>query len=316
VGKSALALALARAAPGEIIAADSMQIYRGLDVGTAKPTAGERAAVPHHLLDVREPWEDFSAADFAREAHRLAADIASRGRRPVVVGGSGLYLRAFLKGHLAPAGGDPAVRARLHRDADAVGARGLHRRLQALDPASAERIHPNDLVRIVRALEIQTVTGRPASALRPGLWDAPRAAVAAVLVLTRAREELHELIDLRCRAMWTGGLLDETRRLLAEPRGLSWRRLEAVGYRQARRFVTGSLTEEAALLAMQRATRAYAKRQLTWFRREPAATWVPVRGWDWVEPLAGEILQRLAGEGPALGPGEMDGFGAGEARRR
>jgi tRNA dimethylallyltransferase len=315
VGKSALALALARAAPGEIIAADSMQVYRGLDVGTAKPTPAERAAVPHHLLDVREPWEDFSAAEFAREAHRLAGEIAARGRRPVLVGGTGLYLRAFLKGHLAPAGGDPTVRAGLHREAEAVGAPALHRRLQATDPASADRIHPNDLVRIVRALEIQAVTGQPASAIRPGLWDAPRAGVAACLVLTRDREELHRLIDERCRAMWTGGLLDETRRLLAAPRGLSWRRLEAVGYRQARLFLAGGVAEDAALLAMQRATRAYAKRQLTWFRREPAATWVPVTGRSWVEPLAGEVLRRLAGEEAALPPGQLGEGDAGRAGR-
>jgi tRNA dimethylallyltransferase len=301
-------MALARAAPGEIIAADSMQIYRGLDVGTAKPAAAERAEVPHHLLDVREVWEDFSAAEFAARAHRLAGEIAGRGRLPILAGGTGLYLRAFLKGRLAPAAADAAVRARLQAEADALGSAGLHARLRGLDPASAERIHPHDRVRIVRALEIQTVTGRPASALRPALWDPPRAPVRTFVVLTREREELHRRIDARCGAMWAGGLLEETRRLLAAPRGLSWRRLEAVGYRQAALFLTGRLDEAEALLAMQRATRAYAKRQLTWFRREPAATWVPVHGEDWAERLAADLLAavsdgravtgRTSGEGP------------------
>jgi tRNA dimethylallyltransferase len=136
--------------------------------------------------------------------------------------------------------------------------------------------------------------------------------VAAVLVVTRARDELNQLIDDRCRAMWRGGLLDETQQLLAAPRDLSWRRLEAVGYRQARLFLTGSLAEDAALLAMQRATRAYAKRQLTWFRREPAATWVHVSGWSWVESLADEILRRLAADGAILAPGPL---GDGDAAR-
>ncbi|MFB3817815.1 MAG: tRNA (adenosine(37)-N6)-dimethylallyltransferase MiaA [Candidatus Methylomirabilales bacterium] len=309
VGKSALAMALAARTPAEVVAADSMQVYRGLDVGTAKPTAAERARVPHHLLDVREPWEGFSAAEFAAEAHRLVGEIRARGRLPILVGGTGLYLRAFLKGRLAPAPRDPALRARLHREAQAAGPAALHARLAALDAASAARIHPHDVVRLVRALEIHALTGRPPSSLRPALWDAPRTTVGAFLVLTRARDELQRLIDARCAAMWAGGLLDETRRLLAEARGLAARRLEAVGYRQAALYLEGRLGEEEALAAMQRATRAYAKRQMTWFRREPEALWVPVRGTDWTAALAAEILRGLAhpearGAGwPSVSPG-------------
>ncbi len=311
VGKSALALALARRAPGEIIAADSMQVYRGLDVGTAKPTPAERSAVPHHLLDVREPWEDFSAGEFAAAARDLVAAIGGRGRLPILVGGTGLYLRAFLKGGLAPAPSDPGVRGRLRGEAEARGPAALHARLAELDPASAARIHPRDTVRIVRALEIHAVTGRPPSALRPDLWERPRTPVAALLVLARPRAELAQRIEDRCAAMWTGGLLEEARGLLAEPRGLAARRLAAVGYRQARLFLEGRMTEEEALAAMRRATRAYAKRQLTWFRREPEALWVPVTGRDWEEPLAAEILRGLREPG-ARGPGWPGGAAAGE----
>jgi tRNA dimethylallyltransferase len=310
VGKSALAMALAALTPAEIVAADSMQVYRGLDVGTAKPTAAERAAVPHHLLDVREPWEAFSAAEFAEEAHRLVGAIRARGRLPILVGGTGLYLRAFLKGRLAPAPRDPDLRARLRREAEeSGGAAGLHARLAALDPASAARIHAHDLVRVVRALEIHALTGRPPSSLRPDLWEASRTAVGAFLVLARARDELQRLIHARCDAMWAGGILDETRRLLAEPRGFAARRLEAVGYRQARLYLEGRLGAAEALGAMRRATLAYAKRQMTWFRREPEAVWASVRGGDWAAPLAAEILRGLrqpAARGPEW-PGASDG---------
>ncbi|HTU01755.1 MAG TPA: tRNA (adenosine(37)-N6)-dimethylallyltransferase MiaA, partial [Candidatus Sulfotelmatobacter sp.] len=277
VGKSALALALAQRAPGEIVVADSMQVYRGLDVGTGKPTAAERARVAHHLLDIREPYQDFSAAEFAEVARGVVSEIAGRQRLPILVGGTGLYLRAFLRGALAPAP-DPAIRARLRAEATHHGAAALHARLAALDPPSANRIHPHDLVRILRALEIQAATGRPPSAVRPGLWSPPRIGVAGFLVLTRERGELGRLIDARCAAMWSGGLLDETRRLLSDPIGFTSRRLDALGYRQARGFLEGRLSAAEALAAMQAATRTYAKRQLTWFRREPAATWRTVAG--------------------------------------
>ena len=296
VGKSALALALAQQAPGEIVVADSMQVYRGLDVGTGKPTAADRALVVHHLLDIREPRDDFSAAEFAEAADRLVQEIMGRGRLPILVGGTGLYLRAFLRGALAPAP-DPAVRARLRAEAASQGAAALHARLAAADPRSAERIHPHDLIRVLRALEIQAATGAPPSAVRPGLWDRPRRRVATFLVLTRERSELAALIDRRCAAMWRDGLLDETRRLLADPCGFTPRRLEALGYRQARAFLEGRESAGEALAAMQAATRAYAKRQLTWFRREPAARWRTIGGDAWVAPMVEEILCELRGRG-------------------
>jgi tRNA dimethylallyltransferase len=293
VGKSALALAVACRTPAELVAADCMQVYRGLDIGTGKPTPAERAAAQHHLLDVCDPTESFSAHDFARQAHRLVVEIQERGRLPILVGGSGLYLRAFLKGSLAGGGADPALRSRLHREAERAGVQGLYDRLRTVDPATASRIHPRDLFRIVRALELLEVTGRRASEIRTGLWEAPRVVGALVLVLTRAREELSRLVDERARRMWEGGLVEEVRRHLIGGLPPDARPLQALGYRQALAVLQGRATEVDALAAMQRATRRYAKRQLTWFRREPAAEWITVRGWDWIEPVAAQILGRL-----------------------
>lgn len=306
VGKSALAIQVARRAGGEIIVADSMQVYRGMDVGTGKPSPAEREAVPHHLLDICDPAQVFSASEFAARAHALVGEIRGRGRVPLLVGGTGLYLRAFLKGRLAGTPGDPAIRARLLRDAEGAGVAALHDRLRREDPVTADRVHPGDRFRIIRALELLEMTGQRPSVIRPGLWDPPRVAVSAVLVLTREREELYRLIDERARRMWDRGLVDEVRRLLQSGYDPSLRTLLALGYRQALAVLQGRLSEAEALCDMQRATRNYAKRQLTWFRREPAAEWVSVSGWHWVEPLAERLCARLAAReaegGPAVAP--------------
>lgn len=271
-----------------------MQVYRGMDVGTGKPSPADREAVPHHLLDICAPTETCSASDFAGRAQALVEEIARRGRLPILVGGTGLYLRAFLKGRLAGTGSHPAIRARLAREAESLGTPALHERLRVLDPATAERVHPRDLYRIIRALELLEATGRPPSEIRPDFWERPRVPVSGFLVLDREREELYRLIDERARRMWEGGLLDEVRRLLAAGYGPDLRTLKSLGYRQAVAYLQGRLPEAEALADMQRATRNYARRQLTWFRREPAAEWVTVHGWDWVEPLAEKLLARLS----------------------
>lgn len=286
--------------------ADSMQVYRGMDIGTGKPSAAERASLAHHLLDICDPVEAFSASEFAVRAQALAQEIRGRGRLPILVGGTGLYLRAFLKGRLAGTGGDPAIRARLAREAAQLGARVLHERLRALDPATARRVHPRDVFRVVRALELWERTARPPSEIRPDLWDPPRVALSALLVLTREREELYRLIDERARRMWEGGLVEEVKGLLAKGYGPELPALRALGYRQAVDHLQGRLSESAALLAMQRATRQYARRQLTWFRREPAAEWITVQGWDWVEPLAEQLVDRL-GPGTTCSPANQRG---------
>lgn len=294
VGKSALALALARRTGGEIVAVDSMQVYRGLDVGTGKPLPEERAAVPHHLLDCCEAHQRFSAGEFARRAHRLVGEIRGRGRLPILVGGTGLYLRAFLRGSLSGGGADPGIRERLAAEAERLGPGALFDRLAGLDPDSAARIHPGDRVRILRALELWETTGQAPSTLRPGLWGPPTVPVADFLVLTRDREELYQLIDRRCGRMWGDGLLAETGRLLALAAAGPVPPLGALGYRQAAAYLRGELSQAAALAEMQRTTRNFAKRQLTWFRREAGARWLRVAGWDWVEPTAAALAERLA----------------------
>ncbi len=309
VGKSALGLAVARRVRGEIIVADSMQVYRGLDIGTGKPGAAERAAVPHHLLDICDATEVFSAAQFAARAHAVADEIRGRGAVPILVGGSGLYLRAFFKGRLAGPGGDLGLRSRLRAEADQGGPQALYRRLQRLDPVTAARVRPGDLLRIIRALELFELTGRPPSEIRAALWEAPRVAVSALLVLSREREELYALIEARARRMWEEGLVGEVRRLLSAGLSPEARSLQSLGYRQALAYLQGGLTAEEALADMQRATRNYAKRQLTWFRREPAAEWISIRGWDWVEPLAEAIARRLTDAARAPGV-QVPGGGA------
>ena len=293
MGKSLLAMAVAARAPGEIIVADSMQVYRRMDVGTGKPSRADRRAVPHHLLDICDPTQAFSAFDFARRARDVVEDVHARGRLPILVGGTGLYLRAFLKGQLSGGAGDPAIRARLRAEATAQGPAALHDRLRQVDPDSAGSIRPGDLFRIVRALELWELTGKPASTIRPGLWDPPRVPVSAFVVLTRDRQELFRLIDLRAERMWQDGLVAEVRRLLDMGYAADLRPLQSLGYRQALAVITGEVGEADALAEMQRATRNYAKRQATWFRREPAAEWITVRGADWVEPLATALLARL-----------------------
>jgi len=293
VGKSLLAMAVAARAPGEIIVADSMQVYRGMDVGTGKPSAAERRAIPHHLLDICDPAQVFSAFEFARRAHEAVHAIRARDRLPVLVGGTGLYLRAFLKGQLSGGAGDPAIRARLRADAEVRGSAALHDRLRQVDPDSAASIRPGDLFRIVRALELWESTRQPASTIRSGLWDPPRVAVSAFVVLTRERQELFRLVDLRAARMWEDGLVAEVRGLLQAGYAADLRPLQSLGYRQALAVIKGEMGEAEALEEMQRATRKYAKRQLTWFRREPAAEWITVQGADWVEPVATALVSRL-----------------------
>ncbi len=302
VGKSLLAMAVAARAPGEILVADSMQVYRGMDVGTGKPSEADRHAVPHHLLDICDPTQPFSAFDFAWRAHAAVAAIRGRGRLPILVGGTGLYLRAFLKGQLSGGAGDPAVRARLRAEAAARGPATLHDRLRQVDPDSAAGIRAGDLFRIVRALELWETTGQRPSRIRPGFWDPPRVAVSAYVVLTRERQELFRLIDRRAAQMWRDGLVAEMRGLLAAGFAAELRPFRSLGYRQALAVVRGEMGEAEALAEMQRATRNYAKRQLTWFRREPAAEWIALRGADWVEPAAAALLARLERAADPGGP--------------
>ena len=269
-GKSALALALARRDPTiELVSVDSMQVYRGMDVGTAKPSPAEQAEVPHHLIDVADPWDDYTVARFAAAARTAIAGIEARGHHPLLVGGTGLYLRAMVD-ELAVPGRFPEVRAELEDDPD-TGA--LHRRLADLDPVAAGRMEPTNRRRVVRALEVTVGSGRPFSSFGPGL-DAYPPTRFRIVGVALPHEVVARRIEDRYRAQMAAGFLDETRRLVGDPRGLSRTARQALGYAELIDHLGGGLPlDEAVELAVRR-TRRFARRQASWFRRDPRVRWL------------------------------------------
>jgi len=271
-GKSALALGLAEAQGGEIVSCDSLQVYRGLDVGSAKPTPAERRRVPHHLLDVVDPDEPFSAADYARRARVALAAIRERGAAPFVVGGTGLYLRALLRGLFAGPSRDEALRGRLEAMAERHGERRLHRWLARVDPASAARIEAADRVRVVRALEVFHKTGRPLSGHHEDGAEPLGGFTVRLLGLAPPRETLRAAVEARTDRMLAGGLVEETRGLIARY-GAEVRPLQSIGYRQAVAVVRGALGVEQARRDIVKETMRYAKRQMTWFRHQEQVAW-------------------------------------------
>jgi tRNA dimethylallyltransferase len=308
VGKSAVVAALAGRRPLEVVVADSLQVYRGLDIGTAKPTAAERARIPHHLVDVLEPTEPFSAVEFAARARAALAGSAARGHLPVVAGGTGLYVRALLRGPLGGPAGDAALRARLYADAAAEGRGALHARLAAVDPTTAAAIHPHNLVRVLRALELYHLTGCSPSALRTGLAEGPPPGV--VLVgLRRAKDDLAGRIAARTRAMLDAGLVEEVRGLVARGVPREAKPMGAIGYREILDHLAGRCSLPEAAVRIDRATRLYAKRQMTWFRREPGLIWVDLR--PGADPAAvAAILETLLDRRPAEGDRRPVALGA------
>jgi len=272
-GKSALALDLAREHGGEIVSCDSLQVYRGLDVGSAKASAEERAAVPHHLLDVVDPDQDFSAADYGRLARAALDAIAERGRVPIVAGGTGLYLRALRRGLFAGPSRDPDFRRRLEGVADRRGDTRLHRLLARIDPEAAMRIEKGDRLRVIRALEVYRASGRPLSAHHREDAPAPDGRRWLVVGLDPPRDALRAAVEERTRRMLEGGLLDEVRDLLARYGGADLRPLRAIGYRQAVAVVRGTQAVGDAQRDIVKETMRYAKRQMTWFRHQEEVRW-------------------------------------------
>jgi tRNA dimethylallyltransferase len=272
-GKTALALEVARRLGAEIVSADSQQVYRHFDIGTAKPSQDELASVPHHLVDVVEPTEDFSAARFGKLADAAIAAIEARGRRVVVVGGTGLYLRVLLHGVMPAPSRDAALRQELEAFADREGNAALHARLAAVDPVTAARHPVQDRLRVIRALEIHALTGKAASAHREEHAFAADRYPYRLFVLNPERENVYAAINARTRKMFEAGLVAETRALVergyrdAAP-------MRSVGYLQALQVVDGVMSEAAAIDDTAQATRHYAKRQLTWFKKERGAVHV------------------------------------------
>ena len=262
---------LARARHAEIVSCDSLQVYRGLDVGSAKPGLADRAAVPHHLIDVVDPDQDFSAADYGRMARLAIAGIHARGRAAIVAGGTGLYLRALLHGLFEGPARDESIRRRLEAIADRRGDPRLHRLLARVDPESAARIEPRDRVRVVRALEVYRATGKSIGEHHRAAEESRAGFEWRVLVLDPGRDTLRAAIEKRTDAMLAGGLVEETRGLLERYPGA--RPLGAIGYRQASAVVHGAQDVEQARHDIVLATMRYAKRQRTWFRHQETANW-------------------------------------------
>lgn len=294
VGKTAAAVTLAARVPLEVVSADSRQVYRGMDVATGKPTPAERAAVAHHLIDVADPDQAFDAARFAAAARAVIADIHARGRLPAVVGGTGLYIRALLRGLDPAVPADVAYRAELTAFAEREGRAALHARLAAAAPALARGLHPHDHVRVIRALE--RVRGGAAGVQTR--WANAETEWAVVYVgLTMDRATLAERLRTRAARMVEAGLEDEVRGLLGRGYDPGLRALSSIGYREFVRVARGELDRAEALRLMQRDTVRYARRQWTWFAREPTLSWIDVDGFEDGAGVAGAIEARLKQEG-------------------
>jgi tRNA dimethylallyltransferase len=265
VGKSAVGVALAHRLGAEILALDSMTLYRGMDIGTAKPVPAQRGGIPHHLVDVLDPWESASVADYRGWARAAVAAVEARGNLALFVGGTALYLKALLRGLFSGPGADPARRRALEQEAADHGDAVLHARLVTLDPAAAARLHPNDRRRIIRALEVIAATGQPLSCLQ-NEHNCPAPAGVLVFALERPRAELHARIDHRVVAMFAAGLVAEVRALAAGDRPLGPVAAQGVGYREVLEHLAGRASLDATVARVQARTRQFAKRQATWFR--------------------------------------------------
>jgi tRNA dimethylallyltransferase len=278
-GKTALALAIARRFHGEIVNCDSVAMYRDFEIGTAKPTAAERAEIPHHLVDCVDPLADVTAGEYARQAREVLQQIGQRGRLPIVGGGTGLYLRALLEGLFPGPQRSEELRSKLRVRAEKRGSEHLHRFLKRLDSSAASRIHANDVSKVIRAIEVCLAARKSMTELWQQGRDPLQGFRILRLGLNPERDALYARINRRAEKMFDDGLIAETKTLLAKY-GDQARPLTSLGYKQARQFLRGEMDRESALAAAQQAHRNYAKRQMTWFRREPDVHWLAGLGDD------------------------------------
>ena len=292
-GKTALGIELALRYGGEIVSADSMQVYRRMDIGTAKASAEERARVPHHMLDVCEPWEDYSVSRYVQEAAQVCDGLLAEGKLPVIVGGTGLYIDSLLSGRdfAARDQGDEGLRAALSADYDRLGGEAMLEQLRAFDAARAARLHPGDKRRIVRAIEIYRLTGKTITRHDAETRALPPRYEALTLALTFAdRADLYTRIDRRVEQMVAAGLFEEVEGLLREGLSPACTAMQAIGYKEAAQALRGEMTRQEAVALIQLNSRRYAKRQLTWFGRNHDARWIR---WE-KEPDLAQALEALA----------------------
>jgi len=292
-GKSALALRLAEKLDAEIVNADSMQIYRGMDIGTAKPTTEERANIPHHLIDIVDPDQPFSAADFASAADAAISDIGSRGKRAIVVGGTGLYIRALLKGLVDSPGGADQFRQALHEEAVRTGNQSLLDRLHLVDPKLAAQLHPNNLVRIIRALEVHHLTGIPLSHYQQAHGFSEERYHSLQIGIRVERSAIYTRIDARVDRMLDEGLMDEVRGLIASGHDTNLKSMRSIGYKESAAFLMGECSLDETRQLIKRNTRHYAKRQLTWFNADRDILWLEYPGkFDTISEHAIEFFEQ------------------------
>lgn len=297
VGKSTVGVALAKRIDAEIISLDSMAIYRGMDIGTAKPSDEQQAEVPHHLIDIVDPHEEYSIDLYLKAAHETIGEILERRRQVLFVGGTPLYLKALLRGL---ATGPPAnweLRKEIEQEVAEVGNQALYERLEKVDPLAASQIHPHDTRRLIRALEVFRSTGQPISHNQLHFEEGLAAEECRVFVLRRPREEQHERINLRVDEMIERGLVEEVQRLIAQPPGLGRTASQAVGYREVHEFLQGECDGERMIASIQTRTRRFAKRQGTWFRGFSECQFVDIKPPD----DAASIVEKIASQNPQNG---------------
>ena len=275
VGKTGLSLPLAEKLAGEIVAADSRQVYRYMDIGTAKPTREEQQRIPHHFIDIRDPDQYYSAGEYGREARRCIEDLLAQGRQPVVVGGSGFYISALVDGLFAPKISDPEVKIRWRQRIDEQGLPAVFHYLQQVDPITAARLHANDAQRMVRALEVYELTGRPISDFHKG-QEEPARFTPVFVGLTRPRHELCRRIEQRVDAMLAAGLVEEVKNLQERGYGPGLNALQTVGYQEVFQYLAGQIDYRRMTDLIKIHSRRYAKRQMTWFRRDSRIQWLDI----------------------------------------
>ncbi|MBM7854141.1 tRNA dimethylallyltransferase [Desulfohalotomaculum tongense] len=291
IGKTEVGVQLALRLNGEVVSADSMLVYKGMDIGTAKPTIEERRGVPHHMIDVVMPWEEYNVALYQREAERIIAGIHNRGKLPLLVGGTGLYVRAVLdEYHFDSPKEDQKLRQELQNAAREKGNLWLHRQLAAVDPAAAENIHPNNVRRVIRALEVYKLTGKPFSGMQKAGYQSNSKYQIKIFGLTMPRELLYRRIEQRVEKMLEMGLVEEVKSLIQQGVKRSHTSMQGLGYKEIASYLAGEISLDRAAELIKRDTRRFAKRQFTWFKRDPRIYWIDMHNYDSISKVVSKII--------------------------